>query len=213
MCDIFRVQWTIIPQIAPRPWIACSGCGNPKPFESSGRIRLNANGKKLDAWLIYRCMACDRTWNRPIFERRNVRSINAKVLEAMQSNDPDWIRKQAFDVEALRRSTQHIEEFGEVDVHKVLLRGKGRCAVRLEITMAVPLPTGMRLDRLLATELGLSRLQIHAFHAEARLQIEPAGKEILRRRIRHQTSITLEIPPEADRSALWEAAAGRRVSD
>ena len=105
------VQWTIIPQLAPQPWIACSGCGGPKPFESSGKTRLNANGKKLDAWLIYRCLACEKTWNRSIFERRNVRSIDRSVLEAMQSSDREWIRVLEFDVAALRREAQRVDEF------------------------------------------------------------------------------------------------------
>ena len=88
MCDTFRVRWTIIPQIAPQPWIACSGCGGLRAFQSSGKIRLNANGRRLDAWLIYKCLACEKTWNRPIFERQTVRDISPAVLDALQSNDP-----------------------------------------------------------------------------------------------------------------------------
>ncbi|MFC0803867.1 DUF1062 domain-containing protein [Ensifer sp. P24N7] len=81
MCNTLQVRWTIIPLIPPQPWVACSGCGGVRAFESSNKIRLNANGRKLDAWLIYKCSTCDRTWNRPIFERRNVRDIRPAVLD------------------------------------------------------------------------------------------------------------------------------------
>src|SRR5262245_3000233 len=110
MCKALRVRWTITPRTAPQPWITCSGCGSLRAFRSSNKIRLNANGRKLDAWLIYKCTSCDRTWNRTIFERRNVRDIDPVTLEALQSNDPHWIRAEAFNLEALKRETPRIDE-------------------------------------------------------------------------------------------------------
>jgi Protein of unknown function (DUF1062) len=102
MHNILQVRWTITPKIAPQPWVTCSGCGCLRAFASSDKIRLNANGRKLDAWLIYKCTICNRTWNRTIFERRHVRDVDAAALEALQSNDPDWIRAEAFNLEALK---------------------------------------------------------------------------------------------------------------
>ena len=64
------------PRTPPRPWLACSRCRGIKPFRCSEKFRLNANGKRLDAWLIYRCASCDNTWNRPVLERRNRRDID-----------------------------------------------------------------------------------------------------------------------------------------
>lgn len=211
MCNIFRAQWTVIPRSAPRPWIACGNCGSLKPFTSSGKIRLNANGRRLDAWLIYKCLDCAKTWNRPLLERENVRSIDCELLEALQSNDPEWIRKQEFDIDGLRRYAQRVDQVGSVDVYKQG-SSQGRDPTRLEIAFVVPLQTSMRLDRLLSAELGLSRSQLHALHADAELQCHPNGREILRRRIRHQTVITLDIPPDADRKAIIRAAGGRRDS-
>ena len=122
MCNALQVHWTVVPKFAPQPWIVCSGCGSLRAFQSSNKIRLNANGRKLDAWLIYKCTVCDKTWNRPIFERRNVRDIDSVVLDALQSNDPDWIRTEAFNLETLRRKARRIDEFPDVEVRKVLLR-------------------------------------------------------------------------------------------
>ncbi len=118
MSNTLRVRWTIIPQTPPQPWIACSGCWGLRAFQSSGKIRLNANGRKLDAWLIYKCLTCEKTWNRPIFERQNVRDIDPVVLDALESNDPQWIQKETFNLEALRRKSQRVDEFSEVDMKK-----------------------------------------------------------------------------------------------
>ncbi len=89
-----------------------------KAFKSSDKIRLNANGRMLDAWLIYKCVICEKTWNRPIFERQNIRDIDPVVLEALQSNDPQWIRTETFNLEALRRKAQRIDEFSEIDIER-----------------------------------------------------------------------------------------------
>lgn len=196
MCNAFEVRWTIIPRTAPRPWIACGGCGALRPFQASGKIRLNANGRRLDAWLIYKCLACDKTWNRPIFERRNIRDIDPAVLAALQSNDPDWIRAEAFNLEALRRKAQRVDEFHDVEVARDLPQD-ARDWTRLTIELIVPLPVGLRLDRLLASELKISRTRLQALHDRGALRTNSGRPDILRRRIRTGTRIVIDLAGEA----------------
>ena len=207
MCNTLQVRWTIIPKIAPQPWIVCSGCGGFRAFQSSNKIRLNANGRKLDAWLIYKCVTCDKTWNRPIFERQNVRDINSAVLEALQSNDPDWIRAETFNLEALRRKSQRIDEFAEFEVRKQLLRDAPDWK-HLEIELSVPFPTSTRLDRLLASELKISRSRLSALHENALLRTNPDRTDILRRRIRSATRVTVDLSDLADRELVKRQAIG-----
>ena len=38
----------------------CGGCGKKMVFECAGKFRVNANGRRLDVWLIYRCQRCGR---------------------------------------------------------------------------------------------------------------------------------------------------------
>lgn len=190
MCNSTVVRWTITPRIAPRPWIACGGCGTLKPFQSSGKVRLNANGRKLDAWLIYKCIDCARSWNRPLFERRTLKEIDPAVLEAAHFSTPDWVRVQEFDLDGLRRHAQRIDEFGEVDIDK---RDLGEAAMpgQIVIELDVALPTSLRLDRLLAGELGLSRSKLQSLHEQGLLVIEPARKDVLRRRVRSGMQVRL----------------------
>src|SRR5882724_3722987 len=151
MSDTMRVQWTIVPQIAPQPWLNCNRCGGIKPFRSSEKIRVNANGKRVDAWLIYKCTSCDSTWNRPILERRHVRTIDPLFLMSLRANEPELVRRLAFDAENLRRKVGLVEKFDDVVVRKEVLTESMTPVRWLKILCAVPETTGLRLDRLLAT--------------------------------------------------------------
>nr|WP_245314397.1 DUF1062 domain-containing protein [Rhizobium sp. R634] len=177
-----------------------------RAFRSSDRIRLNANGRKLDAWLIYKCLICQKTWNRPILERRNVRGIDPVILNALQSNDPDWIRAEAFNIEALRRKSPRVDEFAEFDITKQIRRQTADWT-RLEIELMVPLPISTRLDRLLATELKVSRSRLQALQEHGKLLIDTDGAAALRRRIGNGARILIDLTTEADREQSWRPAA------
>lgn len=206
MCDTLRVRWTVTPKTAPQPWIACGGCGGLRAFQSSNKIRLNANGRKLDAWLIYKCLTCEKTWNRPIFERQNVRDIDSATLEALQSNDPQWIRAQMFNLDALKRKSQRIDEFPEVEIGREVLR-EAPAWTKLAIELIVPFPTGMRLDRLLASELHISRTRLQTLHDEGTLRTNAERTDILRRRIRTGTEVMIELSTKENRELFWRPLA------
>uniref|UniRef100_A0A9E7ZMH2 DUF1062 domain-containing protein n=1 Tax=Bosea sp. NBC_00436 TaxID=2969620 RepID=A0A9E7ZMH2_9HYPH len=206
MCAKLRVRWTITPQIPPQPWISCNGCGGPRAFRASGKARLNANGRSLDAWLIYRCVDCDKTWNRPIFERRNIRDIEPRILAALQSNDPLWIQTEAFNLDALRRKAQRIDEFPECDIVKDIL-SEARDWTHLEIELMVPFSASLRLDRLLASELGLSRTRLQVLHGEGALCIASGHADSLRRRVRTGAIVLLDLSAETGREQVWRLLA------
>ncbi len=208
MSNVLKVEWTIIPQIPPQPWLDCNGCSAPRPFECSGKARLNANGKKLDAWLIYGCSVCSKTWNRPIFERRNIGDVDAKTLEALQGNDPTWISVQAFDLVALRRKTQRIDEFDDVEVRKVVLSVTPVWS-SVEINMVVPMLASIRVDKLIASEFGLSRNRVRSLWAASALRSNIDRGNILRRRVRHGSRLVLDVADPSDQPSIEMAACGR----
>ena len=205
MSDVLRVQWTIIPGSAPEPWLNCSRCRGPTRFRTSGKIRVNANGKRVDAWLIYKCTSCDSTWNRPVLERRHVSTIDPQLLASLQTNDPDLSRRLAF--EKLRRGLK-AEPFDDATVRKEVVCESARPADRLEIVCVVPETTGLRVDRLLSTELRLSRSRIRNMQKAGHLAACPDG---LRRPLRNGLQVRIELRgvPDGDKIAL--AATGREA--
>jgi hypothetical protein len=118
MSGYLCIHWAITPEIAPRPLINCNRCGGVKAYRCSEKFRVNANGKRIDVWLIYRCIDCDNSWNFGILERCNRRDIAPALLRALESNDPALARRHAFDVVALRSRVGRVEEFPDVTVHK-----------------------------------------------------------------------------------------------
>lgn len=204
MSDCLRVRWTIVPRDCPRPVLACPTCGGDRPYHPSGKLRLNANGKRLDAWLIYKCDDCDRTWNRPIFERRLAADIPAADLAALRSADPAFVRRLAFDLAALHRKTSAIVQPDGLDVEKAIVGGNPDTA-RVEIALVVPHSAGMRLDRLLSAELGCSRSRIVALAEEGRL-IVGDSRAALRRPPRDGQTISLLLTGADDGSAIADAA-------
>ncbi|TIO08149.1 DUF1062 domain-containing protein [Mesorhizobium sp.] len=208
MSSILRIRWTIAPRIAPRPLINCNRCGSLRAYHSSGKFRVNANGKRIDAWLIYRCIDCDNSWNFGILERCNRRDIEPVLLRALERNDPVLARRHAFDVVALRSRIRRVEEFPEAAVHKEVLGDMPENTTALELQLGLELPTALRLDRLLANELGISRSRLQAWEEKRLLVVGPYGAKALRKPARTGTVIRIDLAGESDREAIISAAGG-----
>ena len=65
----------------------CSKCGKNSRFVCSGKFRVNANGKRVDVWLIYRCERCKTTWNKEIFSGVKPSRIDRELYQAFLDND------------------------------------------------------------------------------------------------------------------------------
>ncbi len=197
-----------MPGTAPRPLINCNRCGTVKAYRCSGKFRVNANGKRIDVWLIYRCIDCDNSWNFGIFERCNRRDIEPTLLAALESNDPALARRHAFDVVALRNQVGRIEEFSDVAVRKQRLSDKGESATVLEIRLALEMPTSLRLDRLLATELDISRSRLQALEEKRLLVVVADGAKALRKPARDGSTVRIDLAGELDNAEIISAAGG-----
>jgi hypothetical protein len=175
MSGHLRIRWAIAPEIAPRPLINCNRCGDVRPYRCSEKFRVNANGKRIDAWLIYRCIGCDNSWNFTLFERRNRRDIDPALLAALESNEPALARRIAFDAAALRSRAGRIEEFADAAVRKQMLGGNLAGATGLRLELRLEAATSLRLDRLLATQLGISRTRLRDLEERKLLTVAPEG--------------------------------------
>jgi len=72
---------------APTRTRYCSKCKKTSSFVCSGKFRVNANGKHLDVWLIYRCERCNTTWNQEIYARVKPSRIDKELYQAFVDND------------------------------------------------------------------------------------------------------------------------------
>ena len=81
----------------------CNKCGRKTGHESSGLFRVNAQGRLLDIWLIYRCSHCASTWNAALYSRVNPQALDPALLKRFLENDPALARAYATDLALLRR--------------------------------------------------------------------------------------------------------------
>ena len=203
MTGVVTVRWHVAPATPPVALRHCGTCRQARPFHSSGKIRLNANGRKLDAWLIYKCQQCDRTWNRTIYERMDVGAFDDRTLHAMQHSHADWVRRIEQDDAALRRQCARVA-YGST----IVLRKPRPCAFpegwqHIEVRISVSAATGNRLDRVLAQELRLSRSALGALVRAGLLTIAPSPK-LLRKSLRSDVSLKMNraILTHLDHDAL-----------
>ncbi len=206
MSGILRVRWTVTPKDAPQPLIACNRCGCRKPFQSSGKFRLNAQGKRQDAWLIYKCTSCQSTWNCPVFVRKHIREIDPATMQALQSNSKPLAKKMAFDGILLRRHAQSVKESNDADVRKEIVSGTAKPWLALEILLAVPFHIPLRTDRLLARELGLSRTQLRNLERNRYLCVEQPKNASIRRPAKDQMCIYIDLQEVIGGATVGKAA-------
>lgn len=209
MTGILSAFWRVSYPSPPSPLRHCSRCGEDRSFQCSGKVRLNANGRRLDGWLIYRCTVCDATWNLPVLERVAVQSVSPPDLRAMQQSEPRWVAARAFDLALLSRHGNRVE------LPSDLLITKGRLEPPVETWREIALSIdgtrapGARLDRVLALGLGLPRSGIAGLFAEAGLVVDgsPGGAA---RRIGGRCRIRLiaDRMTEAERASVIQGIAG-----
>ena len=75
----------------------CGGCGKKTVFTSAGKFRVNANGRRLDIWLICRCERCGHTWNVPVYERITPERLDPELYQRFMENDLPLAEQYARD--------------------------------------------------------------------------------------------------------------------
>lgn len=87
MNHVKKYQYKILPVSPYRIFRSCGGCKGRSGYQSTGKFRVNANGRRVDVWLIYQCEKCGHTFNLTVYERRDPKSISAQEYEAFLEND------------------------------------------------------------------------------------------------------------------------------
>jgi hypothetical protein len=210
--QILRVTWQVAPLQCPLIRRHCSRCKTAMPFACSMKFRTNAQKKRLDVWLIYRCAGCAATWNLPIHERTAIGHIAPEEFQAIARNDPALAARYAFDRERLARHGDHVEEGVGVTVKWLSISEPSSQPSNVEISIRLALPSRMRLDRLLAQQLGMGRGQLHALREIGLLAILPHARNGLGSPIIDGQRILLTLGQDATSLHLMAAIRSRTMS-
>ncbi|MEM7225236.1 MAG: DUF1062 domain-containing protein [Pseudomonadota bacterium] len=182
--ETLHVRWRLGAGETPMIWRRCRRCNGESPFASSDKFRANAQKKRLDVWLIYRCQRCGETWNRPVIERRPVAQIDPTMLQAITENDRQMARSIAGGPSAAD---------GNVTVDKLRTAACPRDPSQVAITLELEAASDLRLDRLLARELKLSRSALRRLCEEGLLDLLPSVNGALRRPARDGQEVRIHL--------------------
>ncbi|WP_181347740.1 DUF1062 domain-containing protein [Thalassobacillus sp. CUG 92003] len=165
------LTYEIIPQEIPSVFRNCSKCKKATEFYCSERFRVNSNKKIIDVWIIYNCTHCEGTWNFPVLSRVHVNKINSELFYKFMTNDIETIWHYGFQFNHLRRLCNEVNTNIRYELRKERLESKSN---NLTIRFNCKYDLELRIDKLLAEILGISRSNLKKLELEGRLTLNPS---------------------------------------
>ncbi|GAA4699345.1 DUF1062 domain-containing protein [Phytohabitans rumicis] len=159
-------NWVVVPICLPLVRRRCHACGSER-FRPSGKFRVNANHKLIDAWLLVLCTACGETAKLTVLERMNVRSVPPDLLDRLHHNDPGLTAQLLQDPVVQRRNrialdwdnAWRLDTGGSDHLDREMIDVSVRFAARIPV----------RPVRLIAEGCGLSRAEVERLITEGKL--------------------------------------------
>lgn len=109
MSYVNELKYKIIPTTTFCILRGCAGCGCKQTFLCKGHFRVNANGNRLDVWLIYGCEKCGHTYNLPIYERIKADRIPREEYQAFLENDEKSVFRYGTDKSVFIKNRAEID--------------------------------------------------------------------------------------------------------
>jgi hypothetical protein len=158
--------WAVVPTCLPLVVRRCHACASER-FRASGKFRVNANHKLIDAWLLVLCAACEETAKLTVLERMKVRAIRPELLDRLHDNDPGLTAELLQDPAVQHRNrialdwdnAWRLDTGGPDHLDRDVLDVSVRFAARIPV----------RPVRLIAEGCGLSRAEVERLITEGKL--------------------------------------------
>ncbi|MCX5317251.1 DUF1062 domain-containing protein [Streptomyces sp. NBC_00154] len=150
-------NWVVTPTCLPIVLRRCHTCASGR-FRTSGKFRVNANHKLIDAWLLALCSDCGDTTKITVLERMNVRSVRPDLLERMHDNDPGLAAELLQDPVVRRRNRIALDWDGAWRLDTGRPDQLDHEVIDVSVRFAARIP--VRPVRLIAEGFGLSRTEV-----------------------------------------------------
>jgi hypothetical protein len=147
-------KYEIIPTETYKIIRNCSGCGNKSVYYSTNKIRINANGKQIDVWLIYQCGKCKHTYNLSVYSRINRNELDKSEYEALLKSNQEIVKRYGLDRNILQKNAAMI-----FDEPSYILKDTGTSIKENTIQFSNLHKIKVRHDKLIAECLKISRSQ------------------------------------------------------
>ena len=151
----------------------CPKCGRKSHYINTKKFRVNANGNKLDIWLIYQCAECKHTLNLAIYERKKASSITKEEYQCFLDNDEQLAERYGKDIQLFRTNKADIDfdrlHYGVIKLHETKeISGFGE---QIIITVKNPYQMKIRSEKQIAMVLGLSRNRVKSLLEKGEIEL------------------------------------------
>lgn len=159
----------------------CAGCGRKTRFQNTKKFRINANGSKLDVWLIYQCEKCRHTLNLAIYERQKASSIPKAEYQRFLGNDEQFAEMYGKTVQLFRKNKAEIDfeqlPYDIVKLHESTEHSDSTERILLQIHNSYELK--IRPEKQIAEILGLSRSQVQKMMQQGEMEPENISPQLI----------------------------------
>jgi len=198
--------WEIKVKNTPTLKRKCNHC-NSKQFYCSNKFRMNAQKRNIDVWLIYRCTACDSTYNLTILSRSKPEMIKKELFHQFSENSEAAAWEYAFSLETARRNNVEVDysnveyeiRHDPVSVDDLLCSGHECIAFKIHTRFEF----GLKLSAVIRTCLGLSASRLEQL-VEAKAIFTSGNCPLKKHKVRNGDLVWV------DREKLREAMANMR---
>lgn len=163
MSYLKKMEYEIVLKDSFRIIRNCPKCCRKTYFKNTKKFRINANGNKLDIWLIYQCEECKHTLNLAIYERQKVSSITKEEYQRFLDNDEQFAQMYGKNIQLFRKNKAAIDfekvNYDIVKLHETTEYG-GDFKDQIVIAINNPYQLKIRPEKQIAEILGLSRSQV-----------------------------------------------------
>jgi hypothetical protein len=156
----------VVPTCLPLVRRRCHACASGR-FRASGKFRVNANHKLIDAWLLALCTACGETAKLTVLERVTVRSIRPELLDRLHHNDSGLAAELLQDPVVQRRNRIALDWDNAWRLDTGGSDHLDRDVVDVAVRFAARIP--VRPVRLIAEGYGLSRAEVERLITDGKL--------------------------------------------
>jgi hypothetical protein len=158
--------WVVAPTCLPIVLRRCHTCASER-FRASGKFRVNAHHKLIDAWLLVLCTACGETARLTVLERVHVRSVRPELLDRLHDNDLGLTAELLQDPLVRRRNRIALDWAGAWRLDTGGSDHLDREVIDVSVRFAARIP--VRPVRLIAEGCGLSRAEVERAITEGKL--------------------------------------------
>lgn len=174
MCYLNKIEYEIVLNDSFSVIRGCAKCGVKTRFVNTKKFRVNANGNKLDVWLIYQCENCKHTFNLTIYERQKVSAISKEEYRSFLSNDEQLAEMYGKNMQFFRKNKADID-FERLDYDFVKLHETSKSCgpeEQIEVTIYNPYQLKIRPEKQIAAVLGLSGSQVKKLMEQGEIKPE-----------------------------------------